>query len=119
MAVFGAVISYVLVMASFIKLRLDRPELPRPYRSPVGIPGAAAGGVLSVIALAACFSTPAYRAAVAGTAIFVGVALVYFLAYSRYRLVAQAPEERIALAGHEVTAVQAGVEALAVTESVP
>ena len=38
MAVFGAVISYVMVMASYIKLRLDRPELPRPYRSPLGTP---------------------------------------------------------------------------------
>jgi amino acid transporter len=32
MAVFGATISYVLMMLSHIKLRLSRPELPRPYK---------------------------------------------------------------------------------------
>jgi ethanolamine permease len=97
MAVFGAVLSYILVMVSYIKLRLDRPELPRPYRSPLGIPGAAAGALLSVVALVACFSTPEYRPAVVGTAVFLALALLYFAVYSRHRLVAQAPEERIAL----------------------
>ena len=35
MAVFGAVISYVLQMLSFILLRRRLPEIERPYRSPV------------------------------------------------------------------------------------
>jgi len=36
-AVFGATISYVLMMASHITLRLRRPDLHRPYRTPGGI----------------------------------------------------------------------------------
>ena len=42
MAVFGAVLAYMLQMASFIVLRLRFPQMARPYRSPVGIAGAAA-----------------------------------------------------------------------------
>jgi ethanolamine permease len=97
MAVFGAVISYILVMASYIRLRIARPDISRPYKSPLGIPGALIGGLLSVVALAACFSIPAYRPAVMGVAIFLGAAIAYFMVHSRHRLVAQAPEEQIAL----------------------
>jgi ethanolamine permease len=97
MAVFGAVISYALVMASYIVLRVRRPDLPRPYRSPLGIPGAAAGAALSLVALAACFAEGTYRQAVWGVAGFLVIAVLYFFLYSRYRLVAQAPEEEAAL----------------------
>lgn len=100
MAVFGAVISYALVMASYIKLRISRPELPRPYKSPLGIPGAVVGGLLSIVALLATFSVEDYRPAIWGVAIFVAVGVVYFFAYSRHRLVAQAPEEENALIMH-------------------
>ncbi len=37
MAVFGAMISYTLQGLSFILLRLNLPDIPRPYRSPFGI----------------------------------------------------------------------------------
>ena len=97
MAVFGAVISYAMVMASFIKLRITRPDLERPYRSPLGIPGAAVGGILAVIALVATFMDEDYRPGVIGVAVFVGVGILYFLVYSRHHLVAQAPEEEEAL----------------------
>jgi len=97
MAVFGAVISYAMVMASYIKLKISRPELPRPYLSPLGIPGAAIGAALSLVALVACFSVPEYRPGVWGVAIFLIAAIVVFVAYTRNRLVAQAPEEEIAL----------------------
>lgn len=39
MSVFGAVLSYILAMLSYIKLKLTRPDLPRPYESPFGIWG--------------------------------------------------------------------------------
>jgi ethanolamine permease len=99
MAVFGAVISYALVMFSFIVLRLGRPGLQRPYRSPLGIPGAALGAVLAVVALVACFADREVRPGVVGTGLFVLAGLGYYVGYSRHRLVAQAPEEEIALAG--------------------
>ncbi len=97
MAVFGAVISYVLVMVSFVTLRLRKPNLERPYRSPLGIPGAVVGGLLAVLALGACFAVQDYRPSVIGTAVFLAIGLVYYVAYSRHRLVAQAPEEAAAL----------------------
>ena len=97
MAVFGAVISYTMVMLSFIKLRISRPDLPRPYRSPLGVPGAAVGAALSIVALCATFAVEEYRPAVYGTGLFLAVGIVYFLVYSRHHLVAQAPEEENAL----------------------
>ncbi|HEX4341477.1 MAG TPA: amino acid permease [Polyangiaceae bacterium] len=98
MAVFGAVISYSMVMVSYIKLKITRKDLPRPYKSPLGIPGAAVGALLAVVALGACFANPDFRPAVWATALFLALAVMYFIVYSRTRLVAQAPEERIALA---------------------
>ena len=97
MAVFGAVISYAMVMLSYIQLRIRRPDLPRPYKSPLGIPGAAVGGLLSLVALVATFMNEDYRPGVIGVALFLFVSIIYFLLYSRHRLVAQAPEEEIAL----------------------
>ncbi len=97
MAVFGAVISYAAVMASYIKLKRDRPDMPRPYKSPLGSAGAALGAVLAVIALVACFVNTDYLPGVYGVAVFLIIGLAYFAFYSRHRLVAQAPEEEVAL----------------------
>jgi ethanolamine permease len=97
MAVFGAVLSYILVMVSYIVLKFTRPNMPRPYRSPLGIPGAAVGTVLAVVALAATFSVPEFRPGMYGVALFLVVGLAWFLCYSRHHLVAQAPEEEVAL----------------------
>jgi len=60
MAVFGAVISYALVMVTYIRLKQTRPDLPRPYTSPLGIPGAAVGTVLAVASLLATLAIPAW-----------------------------------------------------------
>jgi len=97
MAVFGAVISYAVVLGSFIKLRVARPDMPRPYRSPLGIPGAVLGLALCVIALASTFAVESYRPAVWGVTAFLTLALIYYALYSRHRLVANAPEEAAAL----------------------
>jgi ethanolamine permease len=97
MAVFGAVISYILVMFSYIKLKIDHPALARPYQSPLGIGGAAVGSALAILAFGACISTPTYRPGVYGIAIALVIATIYFFAYGRHRLVAQAPEESAAL----------------------
>jgi ethanolamine permease len=97
MAVFGAVISYAAVMFAYIKLKRARPKLNRPYQSPLGIAGAYVGAVLALLSLAATFAVPDYRPGVLGVAVFLIFALLYFALYSSKRLVAQAPEEEVAL----------------------
>ena len=97
MAVFGAVISYALVMISYIALAKKRPDLPRPYKSPLGNAGAWIGTILALISLVATFAIPENRPGVWGTVIFVVVMYAYYLLYSRNHLVAQAPEEEVAL----------------------
>ncbi|MDX2244147.1 MAG: ethanolamine permease [Leptolyngbyaceae cyanobacterium bins.302] len=106
MAVFAAVISYFLNMISYIQLRLSRPELPRPYKSPLGIPGAVVGAVLALVALFACFADPAFRPGVWGVAIFVGAMTVYFFLYSSKKLVSRAPEEENALLAHAMREIE-------------
>jgi len=97
MAVFGAVISYAMVMFSYIKLKRSQPGLERPYKSPLGEPGAWVGAILALIALGATFAVPDYRPGVLGVAIFLAITLLFFAVYSSKRLVAQAPEEEVAL----------------------
>ena len=97
MAVFGAVISYAAVMLAYIKLKKARPDLERPYKSPLGTPGAWLGALLAVLSLAATFAVPDYRPGVYGVAFFLVIAMFFFALYSSKRLVAQAPEEEVAL----------------------
>jgi len=55
MAVFGATISYVLMMLSHIKLRLSRPDMDRPYKTPGGIVTSGIALILALIAVIAGF----------------------------------------------------------------
>jgi ethanolamine permease len=97
MAVFGAVISYVLQMASFILLRRRFPEIERPYRSPLGVPGAAAALAIAAVTLVSLFvADPVYRNVVVGAAIWYALGLAWFALVGRHRLV-YAPEEAFAL----------------------
>ena len=97
MAVFGAVIAYMLQMLSFILLRIQLPDIPRPYKSPLGLAGAIFALVVSAITLAALFVIdPVYRKVVVGAAIWFALGLAYFAAYGRKRLV-KAPEEVFAI----------------------
>jgi ethanolamine permease len=96
MAVFGAVISYTLQCFSFIRLRQKLPNIERPYRSPVGIYGAAIAGVIALISLVAMFWSSDYRAGVYGVAVFYLIALAYFAFAGRHRLILS-PEEEFAL----------------------
>lgn len=97
MAVFGAVISYGLVMLSYIALAKKKAQLNRPYKSPLGTAGAWVGLVIATISGLSAFALPDNRAGVWGTLIFIVIAFAYYWGYSRHHLVAQAPEEEIAL----------------------
>ena len=97
MAVFGAVIAYMLQMLSFILLRLQFPHIERPYRSPLGMSGAVFALLISALTLVALFVIdPVYRKVVVGAAIWFALGLIYFAAYGRKRLV-MAPEEAFAI----------------------
>jgi ethanolamine permease len=90
-AVFGATVSYVLMMVSHILLRVREPNLARPYVTPGGV---ATTGVALVLAIAAVIATFFVDEQAAGITAGVFVAfMLYFLLYSRHRLVADAPEE--------------------------
>ena len=96
MAVFGAVISYFMQCVSFILLRRRFPHILRPYRSPAGEWGAAIAAVIALCALGAILYNDDYRPGVYGVAIVYLVALAYFAAAGRHRLVLS-PEEEFAM----------------------
>jgi ethanolamine permease len=90
-AVFGATLSYVLMMLAHIVLRVREPDLERPYRTPGGVVTTGVALVLAAAAVVATFFVDQTAAGITA-AIFL-VAVAYFWFYSRHRLVANAPEE--------------------------
>jgi ethanolamine permease len=90
-AVFGATVSYILMMVSHIVLRRREPGLDRPYRTPGGVATTGIALVLACAALVAVFLVDV-TAAVITLVVFLAF-LAYFLIYSRHHLVGVAPEE--------------------------
>ena len=91
MAVFGATISYALMMLSHILLRRREPGLHRPYRTPGGVLTSGLALVLAIVAFLSTFL--ANLEAALWSAAFYLLMVAYFAIYSRHHLVAQAPEE--------------------------
>ncbi|GAB3022970.1 ethanolamine permease [Mycobacterium bourgelatii] len=94
MAVFGATLSYVLIMVSHIVLRRRAPDMHRPYRTPGGTATTGFALVVATLALIATFLVDTV-ATVCCLAVFAAF-LMYFGVYSRHRLVANAPDEELA-----------------------
>ena len=90
-AVFGAAVSYVLMMLSHIVLRSREPDLERPYRTPGGTLTTGVALVLACAAVVATFLVDT-TAAFITLGVYV-LAALYFAIYSRHHLVASAPEE--------------------------
>lgn len=97
-AVFGAVIAYLLQMVSFLILRRKYPSVSRPYRSPVGLWGAFLAGLISLVTLILMPFNADYRGVVIWVAIVYVVGLVLFGLFGRKRLVLS-PEEEYAITG--------------------
>ncbi|MFZ5792079.1 MAG: amino acid permease [Pseudomonadota bacterium] len=97
MAVFGATISYGFQAISFILLRQNLPHIQRPYRSPLGIPGAVVTLIIAVVTLFMQLQDPVYRYGVYGAAVWYFIGLAYFALYARHHLV-RSPEEEFATA---------------------
>jgi len=94
MAVFGAALSYVLMMVSHIVLRVREPEMERPYRTPGGIATSGFALVIACVAVVATFIVDT-TAAFATFGVFV-LFMAYFGLYSRHHLVANSPDEEFA-----------------------
>ena len=100
MAVFGAALSYVLMMLSHIVLRVREPEMDRPYRTPGGVVTTGFALTIAVLAVIATFLVDVRAAG--GCLIVFALFMAYFGAYSRRRLVfASADEEFAAIADAE------------------
>ena len=97
-AVWGAVIAYILQMVSFVILRKKFPNAKRPYVSPWGVPGAVIAGVLSLAIFFGFFINEPARPAIVAIAIVYIVMLLGFALFGRKRLVLS-PEEEYALSG--------------------
>ena len=93
-AVFGATVSYVLMMLAHIVLRSREPDLERPYRTPGGTATSGVALVLAVLAVVATFLVDV-NAALITLGVYVAAA-AYFFFYSRHHLVSSAPEEEFA-----------------------
>jgi ethanolamine permease len=96
MAVFGAMLSYVMQALSFILLRILLPDIERPYRSPFGIPGALVTLVIAIVTLYFQATDPAFRAPILGVALYYAITILYFALFGRHRLVLS-PEEEFAV----------------------
>lgn len=97
-AVFAALVSYVMMMLSHIVLRRRFASLDRPYRTPGYPVTPVVALVLSLVALSSSlfYGVAAFGVVLAALAVF-GVGIAYFGLYSRHHLVASAPEEEAAL----------------------
>ena len=100
MAVFGAMISYALQGLSFILLRRRMPHIERPYRSPLGIPGAVVTIAIALWTIYYQLQDPAYLKGVYFALLWYVGGLIYFAVVGRHKLVLS-PEERFALHGGE------------------
>jgi ethanolamine permease len=96
MAVFGAMCSYIAQAASFILLRKNRPNIERPYRSPLGIPGAVVTIVICVITLLYQIQDPNFTKGAIWVLVWFAVGIVYFALIGRNKLILS-PEEEFAL----------------------
>jgi len=97
MAVAGAMLSYLLQAVSFIVLRRRLPQLERPYRSPLGITGAAATLLIAVVTLVCQLLDPVFATGVLWVCVWFALGIVWFALVGRHRLVL-APEEAFAVA---------------------
>ena len=97
-AVWGAVLSYLLQMTSFVILRMKSPAAARPHQSPFGVPGAVIAGAIALAIFIGVLLNPDYTAAIYTIVVVYIAALVLFAVFGRKRLVLS-PEEEYALSG--------------------
>ena len=100
MTVAGAMLSYLLQAVSFIVLRRRRPGLARPYRSPLGVPGAVVTLVIAVVTLAVQLLDPTFATGITWVGVWFTLGIIWFALVGQNRLVL-APEEAFAIGSSE------------------
>jgi len=96
MAVFGAMLSYIMQALSFILLRRNHPNMERPFRSPLGIGGAIVTIIIATITLSYQMQDPNFFKGVIWVVLWCAVGIAYFGFFGRSRLILS-PEEEFAL----------------------
>jgi len=99
-AVWGAVLAYLLQMVSYLLLKSKYPNLNRPYKSPLGSMGAIVGGVIAALIFIGQALNEGYRDAIIAIAVVYVIGLLGFALFGRKKLVLS-PEEAAAVKGHE------------------
>ena len=100
MAVFSAMLSYVLQSISFLLLRIKRPNIERPYVSPLGKTGAWVTIIIALVTIYFQLQDSSYRIAVFSAIGYLMIGLVYFGIQGRHRLILS-PEEEFAMSEKE------------------
>jgi len=95
-AVFSAMLSYILQSGSFILLRKRKPDLERPYKSPFGNRGAWITIFLACAIIYYQLQDESYRTAVFIAMAYLVLGLLYFAFKGRHSLILS-PEEEFAL----------------------
>ncbi|UJW84940.1 amino acid permease [Devosia sp. SL43] len=96
MAVFGAMLSYIMQALSFIILRRNQPNIERPFKSPLGIPGAVLTIIIAAVTLFYQMQDPNFFKGVIWVVVWCAVGIVYFALVGRHKLI-MSPEEEFAL----------------------
>jgi len=96
MVVFGAMLSYIAQALSFILLRRNHASVARPFRSPLGLPGAALTILIALVTLAYQLQDPAFNRTLPWVIAWLAVGVGYFALVGRHRLILS-PEEQFAV----------------------
>jgi ethanolamine permease len=96
MAVFGAVIAYIMQMLAFLALRRNLPQMERPYRSRTGIVGACLALLIAATIYVYLLLDESYRPGIVGCLVWFAGGLAYFAFHGRHALV-RSPEEDFAI----------------------
>jgi ethanolamine permease len=97
-AVWGAVLAYLLQMISYVILRRKFPNAKRPYLSPWGVPGAIVAALIAFLIFVGTLINVAFLPAIIAIVIVYVVMLIGFAVYGRNHLVLS-PEEEYAVSG--------------------